>query len=86
MKIQTFSIVVGNRACDARCPFCVSRLTGFATLPKTRKINRINFDKACRLAQFGEDEDIRTLIFYSNGELAYRWDYEGAVLLRGSEN
>ena len=53
MKIQTFSIVVGTRACNARCPFCVSRLTGFTTLPKTRKINRINFDKACRLAQLG---------------------------------
>ncbi len=51
MKIQTFSIVVGTRACDARCPFCVSKMTGFGVLPKTRRIDRINFDKACRLAE-----------------------------------
>jgi len=29
MKINTFSIVIGNKACNARCPFCVSRMTGF---------------------------------------------------------
>lgn len=38
------------------------------------------------LNETGEDEDIRTLIFYSNGELAYRWDYDGAILLRGHED
>jgi MoaA/NifB/PqqE/SkfB family radical SAM enzyme len=28
MRIQTFSIIVGGSACNARCPFCVSRMTG----------------------------------------------------------
>jgi pyruvate-formate lyase-activating enzyme len=28
MQIQTFSIIVGGSACNARCPFCVSRMTG----------------------------------------------------------
>ena len=51
MKIQTFSIVVGTRACNARCPFCVSRMTGFEELPKTRNINERNFAKAARLAE-----------------------------------
>ena len=27
MKIQTFSIVAGSAACNARCPFCVSKMT-----------------------------------------------------------
>ncbi len=27
MKIQTFSIVAGSEACNARCPFCISKMT-----------------------------------------------------------
>ena len=27
MKIQTFSIVAGTEACNAKCPFCVSKMT-----------------------------------------------------------
>ncbi|MDO8598925.1 MAG: hypothetical protein Q7S02_02355, partial [bacterium] len=51
MKIQTFSIVVGTRACNARCPFCVSRMTGFDELPKRGAISAKNFSVAARLAQ-----------------------------------
>lgn len=51
MEIQTFSIVVGTRACNARCPFCVSRMTGFGELPTARIINERNFRKACLLAE-----------------------------------
>jgi len=52
MKIQTFSIVVGTRACDARCPFCVSKMTGYGQLPPPGgDINLLNLAKACRLAQ-----------------------------------
>lgn len=54
MKIQTFSIVIGTKACNAKCPFCVSRMTGFEpVIGKSRQINNANFDKACRLAQIG---------------------------------
>ncbi|MBI4021600.1 MAG: radical SAM protein [Candidatus Aenigmarchaeota archaeon] len=51
MRIQTFSIVVGTRACNAHCPFCVSKMTGFSVLPKVAGINEPNLAKACRLAQ-----------------------------------
>ncbi|MBI4449929.1 radical SAM protein [Candidatus Uhrbacteria bacterium] len=51
MRIQTFSIVVGTRACNARCPFCVSRMTGFDELPKRGQVYRPNFEKACELAK-----------------------------------
>lgn len=51
MKIQTFSIVAGTRACDAKCPFCVSRMTGLDALPSERRINRRNLHKAALLAQ-----------------------------------
>ncbi len=51
MRIQTFSIVVGTRACNARCPFCVSKMTGFDEIPASREINTRHFDKAARFAQ-----------------------------------
>lgn len=58
MRIQTFSIVVGTEACNARCPFCISKQTTDAGVPSTlsmtlqqrMRIDR-NFQKACRLAQ-----------------------------------
>lgn len=53
MRISTLSIVVGTRACNASCPFCVSRMTGFDELPKIGEIDEINFRKACRAAQIG---------------------------------
>lgn len=52
MKIQTFSILAGSEACNAQCPFCVSRMTP----PNGVKINGPkvkwrNFNIACRLAR-----------------------------------
>ena len=51
MKIQTMSIVCGTTACNARCPYCVSKTTPSVDLPT--EINWRNFRKACRLAQIG---------------------------------
>ena len=51
MKIQTLSVVVGTSACNAKCPFCVSKTTPSAGL--STKVNWRNFKKACRLAQIG---------------------------------
>ncbi len=49
VQIQTFSIVTGSGACNARCPFCVSRMTGAAPL-KPRAPHWRNFAIACQLA------------------------------------
>jgi pyruvate-formate lyase-activating enzyme len=65
MKIQTFSIVAGTRACDARCPFCVSKMTGFAELPGSRAIDERNFRKAALLA---ERAGTTTVLFTGKGE------------------
>ncbi|MDO8425818.1 MAG: radical SAM protein [bacterium] len=65
MKIQTFSIVVGTRACNARCPFCVSHMTGFAELPKRGDVHAGNFMKACRLGQLA---GTTTVLMTSKGE------------------
>lgn len=51
MRIQTLSIVAGSEACNARCPFCISKMTppnGVA--PKEPAVNWRNFRKACVFA------------------------------------
>lgn len=52
MKIQTFSIVAGSEACNARCPFCISKMTPpvGVTLDEP-EVNWRNFRVACRLAE-----------------------------------
>jgi molybdenum cofactor biosynthesis enzyme MoaA len=51
MRIQTFSIVAGSEACNARCPFCVSKMTVSHSLGlKEPEVNWRNFRKACQLA------------------------------------
>jgi len=65
MRIQTFSIVAGTRACDARCPFCVSKMTGFDELPRNRGIEERNFRKAALLA---ERAGTTTVLFTGKGE------------------
>jgi len=49
MKIHTFTIVVGTTACNAKCPYCVSRMTPASDL-NTKDINWRNFDIACKFA------------------------------------
>jgi len=51
MRIQTFSVVAGSTACDARCPYCVSKMTvDHLASPQEPKVNWRRFDVACRLA------------------------------------
>jgi organic radical activating enzyme len=51
MTVQCLSVVVGTKACNARCPFCVSRQTGFdqASRGRKRRINYINLEEACTI-------------------------------------
>lgn len=52
MKIQTFSIICGTSACDAKCPYCVSKMTPDCGVnAKSPEINWRNFRIACDLAQ-----------------------------------
>lgn len=54
MRIQTLSVVIGNRACDARCPYCISKMTpscGVERRPaRAESVAWRNFDVACRFA------------------------------------
>lgn len=64
MKIQTMSIVVGTRACNARCPFCVSKMTGFKE-PLPTEPNWVNLEAGCRLAVMG---GVTTVLLTGKGE------------------
>lgn len=77
MKIQTFSIVVGSRACNARCPFCVSAMTGYDELPPRGEVHAVNLGKACRLAQLA---GTTTVLFTGKGEPTLYPDEIGTYL------
>ena len=63
MHVQTFSIVIGTKACNAQCPFCISKQTGFFGTPI--KVNWRNFAIACKLAQKAETT---TVLLTGKGE------------------
>jgi molybdenum cofactor biosynthesis enzyme MoaA len=66
MKIQTLSVLCGTEACDARCPFCVSRMTYEGGMgPKPCAINTRNLDIACQLA---ERAGVTTAMLTGKGE------------------
>ncbi|KKU50566.1 MAG: hypothetical protein A3A28_03895 [Candidatus Sungbacteria bacterium RIFCSPLOWO2_01_FULL_47_32] len=66
MRIQTFSILAGSEACNARCPFCISKMTPplGVDLPEPN-VNWRNFKVACRLAK---QSGVTTAMFTGKGE------------------
>lgn len=69
MKIQTFSIVVGGSGCNAKCPYCVSKLTGCKSGiiegQKPMEINKRNFDIGCN---FAKQSGVSTVLLTGKGE------------------
>lgn len=66
MRIQTFSILTGSEACNARCPFCVSKMTPpLGVTLKEPEINDRNFEIACR---FAKQCSVTTAMFTGKGE------------------
>lgn len=66
MKIQTFSILAGSSACNARCPFCISHMTPAHGVPlKEPEVNWHNFQKGCHLAKAS---GVTTVMLTSKGE------------------
>lgn len=64
-RVFTFSIVVGSPACNASCPFCISKMTGFEELPALKPINQLRFEKACFLAK---ERKATTVLLTGKGE------------------
>ena len=70
MKIGTMSIVVGNKACNAKCPFCVSKMTPENNICEKRsEVDTAryirNIHKACRLAEMS---GVNTVLITGKGE------------------
>ncbi|MBU1199871.1 MAG: radical SAM protein [Nanoarchaeota archaeon] len=66
MNIETLSIVAGTEACNARCPYCISKMTpkqGICT--KEQKINFRNLHKGALLAK---EKGATTVIITGKGE------------------
>jgi molybdenum cofactor biosynthesis enzyme MoaA len=69
MQIQTFTVVVGGPACNAKCPYCVSKLTGCTNGidvgQKAMQINKRNFNIACNFAKMS---GVSTVLLTGKGE------------------
>ncbi len=65
MKIQTFSVIVGDTSCNANCPFCVSKMTPECGVDETEVMNIRNFHKSC---QFAKDSGVSTVLLTGKGE------------------
>ncbi|MBI2109220.1 MAG: radical SAM protein [Parcubacteria group bacterium] len=66
MRIQTFSILAGSEVCNARCPFCISKMTPpLGVALKEPEVNWRNFEIACRLAK---QSGVTTAMFTGKGE------------------
>ena len=64
MKFRTFSIVVGNNACNAKCDFCVAKMTDQVNF-KCKDIDHRVFNVACSLA---DKAGVTTALLTSKGE------------------
>ena len=62
-----FTIIAGSEVCNARCPFCISKMTQPLGVPlgKPPEVNWRNFHKACHLAQVN---GISTVLITGKGE------------------
>ncbi len=66
MKIQTYSILVGSTACNAACPYCVSRMTPTQGMSlKVLPVNWRNFKIGCK---FAKDCGVSTVLLTGKGE------------------
>jgi len=66
MKIQTFTVVAGSMACNARCPFCVAKQTPEMGVPnKEPDVNWRNFQIGIDLAKA---HNVTTALITSKGE------------------
>ncbi len=66
MQINNLSVIVGTSACNASCPYCISKMTGIKQIGvREQPIHWRNFRKACRLAQI---RGVDTVMLTGKGE------------------
>lgn len=65
MKFQTISLVAGGPGCNARCPFCISKMTSKKEVSVDLGVNNRNLLKALTLAW---RSGVNTAIITGKGE------------------
>ena len=66
LKIQTLSIIAGSEACNARCPFCVSKMTPPRGM--TLKEPDVDWEKFNKAALYARKHGAETTMITSKGE------------------
>jgi pyruvate-formate lyase-activating enzyme len=66
MRFNHFTFTVGSSACNAKCPFCVSKMTGIPNEP-LKEPNWDKFAVACGIAK--SSPELTTALLSSKGEL-----------------
>jgi molybdenum cofactor biosynthesis enzyme MoaA len=66
MRFSNLSLLAGNEICNARCPFCISKMTPLRGVSKKKPLTDWrNFHKAARLARNG---GAQTVLITGKGE------------------
>jgi molybdenum cofactor biosynthesis enzyme MoaA len=66
MKIETLSVLVGGTACNASCPFCVSKMTVKQGMSLASQ--EINIPRLRKTIQFAERSGVSTVLLTGKGE------------------
>lgn len=82
MKIQTFTVVAGTEACNARCPFCVSKMTQPQCMAAPDEVNWRNFDVACKFALMN---NVSTVLITGKGEPTLHPELLSEYIARSSQ-
>ena len=68
MKIQTISYVIGTSACNASCPFCVSKKITNDGFKYTKEKNKLNFSRLHTSIKLAERTGVLTALITGKGE------------------
>jgi molybdenum cofactor biosynthesis enzyme MoaA len=66
MKVQTLSVIAGSKACNARCPFCVAKMTPSQGI--TLEQPEVNWRNLRKAAIFAKQSDVSTVLITGKGE------------------
>jgi molybdenum cofactor biosynthesis enzyme MoaA len=65
-KIQTFSLIAGSESCNARCPFCVSKMTPNRGI--TQNVQSIDWNRFNLAFEYAKNGEVQTAMITGKGE------------------
>ena len=76
MKFHTFSVVAGTTACNAKCPYCISKVTAEKEFPE----NSFNYKRLLVASRIAKQCGISTALITGKGEPTLYPDEMGEML------